>query len=98
MSSSQLLQVLVAPIQSEKSTAMGDRSAQYAFRVQQGATKSEIRAAVELMFKVDVDSVWVLNQQGKAKRHGRFQGRRANVRKAYVSLKAGQAINFSELS
>jgi large subunit ribosomal protein L23 len=62
----------------------------------QDATKPEIKAAVELMFKVEVESVQVLNQKGKAKRSGRFLGRRSNVRKAYVCLKPGQEINFAE--
>jgi large subunit ribosomal protein L23 len=48
------------------------------------------------MFKVEVESVQVLNQKGKAKRFGRFNGRRRHVRKAYVSLKPGQEINFAE--
>jgi large subunit ribosomal protein L23 len=97
MNSERLLQVLLAPIVSEKSTAMAEAH-KYAFRVHQDATKAEIKAAVELMFKVEVAGVQVLNQAGKAKRHGRFQGRRRHVRKAYVAIKAGQTINFAELS
>ena len=96
MNPERLMQVLLAPIDSEKSTMLADKSNQIAFRVMQDATKPEIKAAVELMFKVEVDSVQVLNHKGKAKRFGRFNGRRRNVRKAYVSLKAGQEINFAE--
>ena len=55
-----------------------------------------VQNIVELLFKVEVESVQVLNQAGKAKRFGRFNGRRRNVRKAYVSLKPGQEINFAE--
>jgi large subunit ribosomal protein L23 len=96
MNPERLMQVLLAPIVSEKSTMLADKRNQIAFRVIQDATKPEIKAAVELMFKVEVESVQVLNQKGKAKRFGRFNGRRRNVRKAYVSLKAGQEINFAE--
>lgn len=96
MKPERLMQVLVAPIVSEKSTMLADKRNQIAFRVLQDATKPEIKAAVELLFKVQVESVQVLNQAGKAKRFGRFQGRRRNVRKAYVSLAPGQEINFAE--
>ena len=96
MNQERLMKVLIAPIVSEKSTMVDEKNNQIGFRVLQDATKPEIKAAVELLFKVEVDSVQVLNQKGKAKRHGRFLGRRRNVRKAYVCLKAGQEINFAE--
>jgi large subunit ribosomal protein L23 len=88
------MKVLLSPIISEKSTAIAERNNHVAFRVLQDATKPEIKAAVELMFKVQVTSVRVLNQKGKAKRFGRTEGRRRNVRKAYVCLAQGQEINF----
>lgn len=94
MNQERLMKVLLAPIVSEKSTAIGEKNNQVAFRVLQDATKPEIKAAVELMFKVQVKSVSVLNAKGKAKRFGRSEGRRRNVRKAYVSLAPGQEINF----
>ena len=96
MNPERLMQVLLAPIVSEKSTMIADKRNQVAFRVMQDATKPEIKAAVELLFKVEVESVNVLVQKGKAKRFGRFNGRRRNVRKAYGCLKAGQEINFAE--
>jgi len=96
MNQERLTKVLVAPIVSEKATFVADRNNQIAFRVLQDATRLEVKAAVELLFKVEVESVQVLNQKGKAKRFGRFSGRRRHVRKAYVSLKAGQEINFAE--
>jgi len=96
MNQERLTKVLVAPIVSEKATFVADRNNQVAFRVLQDATRIEIKAAVELMFKVEVESVQVLNHKGKAKRFGRFEGRRRNVRKAYVSLAPGQEINFAE--
>ncbi|MBK6850730.1 MAG: 50S ribosomal protein L23 [Burkholderiales bacterium] len=90
-----LAQVLVAPIVSEKATSVGEKNNQVLFKVLQDATKTEIKAAVELMFKVEVESVQVLNQKGKVKRFGGRTGRRDHLRKAYVSLKAGQELNFS---
>ncbi|UCE31855.1 MAG: 50S ribosomal protein L23 [Burkholderiales bacterium] len=91
-----LMQVLVAPVVSEKSTMMAERNNQVAFRVLRDASKDEIKAAVELLFKVEVDAVNVVNIKGKPKRFGRFMGRRDHVRKAYVCLKPGQEINFAE--
>ena len=96
MNQERLMTVLVAPIVSEKATMVAEKNEQVAFRVLQDATKDEIKAAVELLFKVQVDSVQVLNQKGKQKRFGRYNGRRRNVRKAYVSLMPGQEINFAE--
>ncbi len=96
INSERLMKVLLAPIVSEKSTNMAEKNAQYAFKVTQDATKIEVKAAVELLFKVNVEGVQVVNQKGKTKRFGRFIGRRDHVRKAYVSLKAGQEINFAE--
>ncbi len=91
-----LMTVLLAPIVSEKSTMMAEKNAQYAFKVLQDATRDEVKAAVQMLFKVEVTGVQMLNQKGKQKRFGRFMGRRDHVRKAYVSLKDGQEINFAE--
>ena len=96
MNQERLMKVLLAPIVSEKSTMIADKAEQVAFRVMQDATKAEIKAAVELLFKVQVESVNVLNAKGKVKRTRGRIGRRANVRKAYVCLKPGQEINFAE--
>ncbi|TAK74224.1 MAG: 50S ribosomal protein L23 [Aquabacterium sp.] len=90
-----LAQVLVAPIVSEKATFAAEKNNQVVFKVLRDATKPEIKAAVELLFKVEVKSVQVLNQAGKVKRFGRSVGRRDHVKKAYVSLKEGQELNFS---
>jgi len=90
-----LMTVLLAPVVSEKGTFIADRHEQVIFRVVQDATKPEIKAAVELMFKVQVESVQVANVKGKEKRFGRFVGRRRNWKKAYVCLKEGQEINFA---
>ena len=90
-----LLQVLLAPVISEKATNVADKNEQVIFKVAADATKPEIKAAVELLFKVEVESVQVANVKGKQKRFGRFSGRRSDWKKAYVCLKAGQDIDFT---
>jgi large subunit ribosomal protein L23 len=91
-----LLQILLAPQVSEKATMLAERNNQVVFMVVPDATKPEIKAAVEMLFKVRVKSVQVANAKGKAKRFGRSMGRRSDVRKAFVSLEQGQEINFAE--
>ncbi len=90
-----LAQVLIAPIVSEKATMTAEKHNQILFKVLRDATKPEIKAAVQLLFKVEVESVQTVVQKGKAKRFGRSMGRRDHVKKAYVSLKAGQELNFT---
>ena len=90
-----LMNVVLAPVVSEKSTRVADKYRQYVFRVADDATKPEVKAAVELLFKTKVQSVTVSNVSGKQKRFGRFMGRRRNWKKAYVRLAAGQEINFA---
>jgi len=90
-----LMNVVLAPVVSEKSTLVADKNRQYVFRVADRATKPEVKAAIELLFKTKVQSVTVLNVKGKEKRFGRFMGRRRNWKKAYVRLAAGQEINFA---
>ena len=90
-----LMKVLLAPQISEKATYIADKHKQVIFRVVPDATKPEIKAAVEMMFKVSVDTVQVANVKGKVKRTGRYVGRRNNWKKAYVCLAAGQEINFA---
>ncbi len=89
-----LAQVLVAPVVSEKATYISEKRNQITFKVLRGATKPEIKAAVELMFKVEVTAVQTVIQKGKVKKFGRSIGRRDHVKKAYVSLKEGQQINI----
>jgi len=90
-----LLQVILAPQITEKATYIADKYQQIAFIVRTDATKPEIKAAVELVFKVEVDKVAVVNVGGKSKRAGKFVGKRKDWKKAYVSLKPGQEINFA---
>ena len=92
---SRLAQVLVAPIVSEKATMAVEKHNQVLFKVLRNATKPEIKAAVELMFKVQVDSVQTVQHKGKTKRFGKSTGRRDHIKKAYVCLAAGQELNFS---
>jgi len=91
-----LLQVLVAPQISEKATYIADKNEQVVFIVTPDATKPEVKAAVEMLFKVEVKSVQIANLKGKVKRSGRTVGRRSDTRKAFVCLKPGQEINFAE--
>ena len=90
-----LATVLVEPIVSEKATSVAEKHNQVLFKVLRNASKPEIKAAVELMFKVEVEAVRTINQRGKEKRFGKSIGRRDHIKKAYVSLKKGQELNFS---
>ena len=94
MNQQRLMQVLLAPQISEKATYVADKNEQVVFRVISDATKPEVKAAVELLFKVSVESVQIANVKGKQKKFGRFMGSRKNWKKAYVCLKPGQEINF----
>ncbi|MES2319697.1 MAG: 50S ribosomal protein L23 [Pseudomonadota bacterium] len=95
-SEERLMKVLQAPVISEKATMVAEENQQIVFRVLPDATKPEIKAAVELLFKVEVLSVQTANRQGKQKRSGRFNGRRNHTKRAFVCLKPGQEINFVE--
>lgn len=94
MNQERLMQVLLAPQISEKATYVADKNEQVIFRVASDATKPEIKAAVELLFKVQVESVQVANVKGKVKRTRHGIGRRKGWKKAFVCLKPGQEINF----
>ena len=93
-SQERLLQVLLAPQISEKATWIADKNEQVIFKVASDATKPEVKAAVELLFKVQVKSVQIAVVKGKEKRFGRFFGRRKDWKKAFVCLNPGQEINF----
>ncbi|MEI7432442.1 MAG: 50S ribosomal protein L23 [Betaproteobacteria bacterium] len=94
MNQQRLMQVLLAPQISEKATYVADKHEQIVFRVASDATKPEVKAAVELLFKVTVEAVQIAVVKGKKKKFGRFMGARKNWKKAYVSLTPGQEINF----
>lgn len=95
ISQERLMQVLLAPQVSEKATYIADKNEQVVFRVAKDATKPEVKAAVELLFKVEVEAVQIANVKGKVKRFGRMTGRRKDWKKAFVCLKPGQEINFA---
>ena len=90
-----LASVLQAPIVSEKSSIAADSSNQFVFKVQNDATKLQVKNAVELMFNVKVESVRVLNVKGKIKRFGRTLGKRSDWKKAYVKLQSGYTIELA---
>jgi large subunit ribosomal protein L23 len=94
LSKEQLMNVLVAPHVTEKTSLAMQNHNQYTFRVRRDANKADIRKAVELMFDVKVMGVQVVNEPGKARRFGRTVGRTQDWKKAYVSLQSGQTIDY----
>jgi large subunit ribosomal protein L23 len=88
--------ILLKPLLTERTAMLKDVLNQYTFQVATDANKSEIKRAVETLFKVKVDKVRTMNCGGKMRRMGRFEGRRADTKKAIVSLKKGQKIEFGE--
>ncbi len=95
MNQDRVFQVLLAPHVSEKATVVAEKHRQFVFKVAKDATKPEIKAAVERLFSVKVKSVQTTVMPGKSKRFGRFEGRRGDTKKAYVSLQPGFDINFA---
>ncbi|MBN2872587.1 MAG: 50S ribosomal protein L23 [Halothiobacillaceae bacterium] len=93
MISEKLYDVLRAPVVTEKTARAGEFN-QYVFQVATAASKPEIKAAVEQVFEVSVKAVQVANQRGKVRRFRGMPGRRADTKKAYVTLAEGQTIDF----
>ena len=90
------LESVLSPHVTEKATMVADKLNQIIFKVRKDATKTQVKEAIETMFKVDVKAVNLLNVRGKTKRASRSTiGRRPDWKKAYVSIKAGQEINFT---
>ena len=94
MNQEKLMQVLLAPHISEKSTVAAEKASQHVFKVRTDATKVDVKQAVELMFEVKVEAVRVVNIKGKTKRFKQQLGKRKDYKKAYVRLAAGQDISF----
>ncbi|MGB5439924.1 MAG: 50S ribosomal protein L23 [Gammaproteobacteria bacterium] len=94
MNQERLMKLLLAPVISEKSTRVADAHRQFVFKVDKSASKPEVRKAVELMFDVKVNDVRISNMRGKIKRHGQTAGKRADWKKAYVTLAEGHDIDF----
>jgi len=95
MNQERIYQVLLGPHISEKATVVAEKNRQYVFRVRPDANKLEIKKAVEKLFNVQVASVNTTITKGKNKRFGRSLGRRSDIKKAYVALKAGFDIDFT---
>ena len=98
MNKEQLMNVLLAPHVTEKTSRAMQNHNQYTFRVRRNATKTDIKKAVELMFEVKVSGVQVVNEPGKQRRFGKTLGRTQDWKKAYVSLAEGQAIDYEARS
>jgi large subunit ribosomal protein L23 len=94
MNQERLMKVILAPVVSEKSNMIAEKRNQMTFKVLPNATKTEIKAAVELLFGVQVASVTTTTTKGKQKRFGRTMGKRSDVKKAYVSLVEGQQLDL----
>lgn len=88
--------IIRRPIITEKGTILKDENNQVVFEVDPRANKSEIKKAVEKLFKVTVLEVRTQNRKGKPKRMGRTFGRRKNWKKAVITLKEGSRVDFFE--
>lgn len=96
LSNDDLYRVLIAPVVTEKSTRAAEQGGQVVFQVATSATRNDVKAAIELAFEVEVESVKILNVKGKTKRFGRTIGSRNDRKKAYIRLKEGSDIDFAE--
>ena len=93
---SELHDVLIRPIFSEKTTALQNDGNIYTFEVGESANKLQIKSAVQTLFEVEVEKVHTVIMRGKTKRFGRHFGKRSNWKKAYVRISQGQSLNFFE--
>ena len=94
MNKARMYDVIVSPVVTEKSTRLGEYD-QVVFRVLPDATKPEIKAAVEGLFKVKVTAVNTIVTKGKVKRFKGFVSKRSDVKKAVVTLAEGQSIDIT---
>ena len=95
MADNELLNVIVRPLLTERSTLLTEKENRYVFEVGLTASKGQIKRAVEQLFKVHVTAVRTMRLPGKTRRMGRFEGRRPDWKKAIVSLKTGQKIDLT---
>lgn len=98
MSEARLMNILLAPVISEKSSAAQQDKNTLVFKVLKDATKDEIKAAVETLFNVKVEAVRTLNFQGKVRRTARGFGKRSDWKKAYVTLPEGTQLDIEDAS
>jgi large subunit ribosomal protein L23 len=94
MKQESVMNILLEPRVTEKSTLVGEKHKQFVFKVAKNATKPQIKQAVEFLFEVEVESVQVSNVKGKKKVFARMPGQRSGWKKAYVSLKQGFDIDY----
>jgi len=86
--------IIIQPLLTEKGTSLQESLNQVQFKVDMRANKIQIRAAIEKLFDVKVLSVRTQIVRGKTKRRGKFEGKRANWKKAIVSLAEGETVEF----
>jgi len=91
-----MFDVLRAPQMSEKTLSLKEEANQFAFEVDPRANKIQVKESVEKSFKVSVLKVRTMNVRGKKKRLGRYQGRKSSWKKALVTLKEGDTIEYFE--
>ena len=94
------LNIILQPLITEKATLISEKHNQYLFKVKNDADKAEIKAAIEYIWKaenISVIGVNTVNIKGKNKRFGRFLGKRPDYKKAYVSVKQGQNLNYTDI-
>ena len=94
MNQERILNIILAPHVSEKSTNVGEQGHQVVFKVAKDATKFEVKTAVEALFSVKVDKVATLNVKGRKRNFRQIAGQRKSWKKAYVSLAEGHDIDF----
>ena len=93
-SQERLINLLLTPHITEKTSLAMQNANTYSFRVLRDSSKPEVKAAVELMFNVKVAKVNLVNETGKSRRFGKVQGRTQDIKKAYVRLAPGQTIDY----
>ncbi len=94
LSQARLYDVIVRPVVTEKSTRAAEQN-KVTFKISPTATKKEVKDAVEAIFKVTVKKVNTINTEGKMKKFRGKDGQRSDMRKAVVTLEAGQSIDFA---
>jgi len=97
MNQERLMNVILRPYLSEKASIGAEKRQEYVFEVLRNATKPDVENAVELLFKVKVQSVRIVNVKTKPKRFGQIQGKSKAWKKAYVKLQKGQTIDFASI-
>ena len=98
MNQARLYSIILGPHISEKATIMAETRNQVAFKVINDATKTEVKEAVEKLFKVSVTGLQILNVKGKTKRNKYGLSKRPSWKKAYVRVEQGQEIDFASMS